>query len=62
MAPHPEGMRGMQAKPKKDESLPAEAKETAKRTWTDPSLEKLPRLTDLTLQTGDPVPGDEGVF
>ncbi|MFN2419856.1 MAG: hypothetical protein ABR527_00510 [Gemmatimonadota bacterium] len=52
----------MQAKPRKDESLPDEAKETAKRTWTDPSLEKLPRLTDLTLQTGDPVPGDEGVF
>ena len=37
-------------------------KEAVKRPWIAPALEKLPRLTDLTLQTGDPVPGDEGVF
>jgi hypothetical protein len=62
MTPLPEGMGGMQAKPRTDEVLPDEAKGTAKREWRNPSLEKLPRLSDLTLQTGDPVPGDEGVF
>ena len=33
-----------------------------KAPWQTPAIEKLPRLTELTLQTGDPVPGDEGVF
>ena len=44
------------------ESKAEQGVETPKRNWVPPSLEKLPRLTDLTLQTGDPVPGDEGVF
>ncbi len=28
-----------------------------KKTWVSPELAELPRLTDLTLQTGVPIPG-----
>lgn len=28
-----------------------------RRPWTPPRLEELPPLTDLTLQTGDPISG-----
>jgi hypothetical protein len=28
-----------------------------KRPWVKPELTELPRLTDLTLQTGVPIPG-----
>jgi len=28
-----------------------------KRPWVSPELTELPRLTDLTLQTGSPIPG-----
>lgn len=28
-----------------------------KKRWTPPELKELPRLTDLTLQTGSPIPG-----
>ena len=27
------------------------------RVWTTPTVQELPRLTDLTLQTGSPIPG-----
>jgi hypothetical protein len=30
--------------------------------WRPPTIEKLPPLTDLTLQTGSPIPGGEGLF
>lgn len=30
------------------------------RPWTPPALEELPPLTDLTLQTGDPISGGGG--
>ena len=30
---------------------------TRKRPWVTPELIELPRLTDLTLQTGVPIPG-----
>jgi hypothetical protein len=29
----------------------------ARRPWTSPVVAKLPRLTDLTLTTGTPIPG-----
>ena len=29
----------------------------SKRLWVKPELTELPRLTDLTLQTGSPIPG-----
>ena len=29
----------------------------SKRPWVSPELTELPRLTDLTLQTGLPIPG-----
>jgi len=29
----------------------------SKRPWVSPELTELPRLTDLTLQTGSPIPG-----
>ena len=28
-----------------------------KKQWVKPELTELPRLTDLTLQTGSPIPG-----
>ncbi len=28
-----------------------------RRPWVPPELQELPRLTDLTLQTGSPIPG-----
>lgn len=31
-----------------------------RRPWVQPAVEDLPRLTDLTLQTGDPIPGGGG--
>ena len=30
---------------------------SAKRPWVRPELTELPRVTDLTLQTGSPIPG-----
>jgi hypothetical protein len=50
-----EGVRFMEEHNHADRSEP-------KAPWQTPAIEKLPRLTELTLQTGDPVPGDEGVF
>ncbi|HKP77105.1 MAG TPA: hypothetical protein VJT67_16355 [Longimicrobiaceae bacterium] len=32
----------------------------ARRAWTAPVVIDLPRLTDLTLTTGSPIPGDGG--
>jgi len=29
----------------------------SKRAWVNPEVTELPRLTDLTLQTGSPIPG-----
>lgn len=34
-----------------------ESVEQTKRPWVAPELTELPRLTDLTLQTGSPIPG-----
>jgi hypothetical protein len=31
--------------------------EPPKRKWVTPEVTELPRLTDLTLQTGVPIPG-----
>ena len=31
--------------------------EPMRRPWVEPAVEELPRLTDLTLQTGGPIPG-----
>ncbi len=31
-----------------------------RRPWVQPAVEELPRLTELTLQTGDPIPGGGG--
>ena len=33
------------------------AKARARRPWTSPVVADLPRLTDLTLTTGTPIPG-----
>lgn len=33
----------------------------SRRPWTAPRVEELPRLTELTLATGDPVDGEVGV-
>lgn len=33
---------------------------TERRPWVQPAVEELPRLTELTLQTGDPIPGGGG--
>ncbi|HEU0052154.1 MAG TPA: hypothetical protein VFQ39_03210 [Longimicrobium sp.] len=34
--------------------------EARKRAWTAPALTPLPRLTELTLQTGGGIPGGGG--
>jgi hypothetical protein len=34
--------------------------ESARKQWTAPTLEHLPKLTDLTLLTGSPIPGTGG--
>jgi hypothetical protein len=34
--------------------------EAAKRPWTAPTVSDLPRLTELTLQTGGGIPGGGG--
>jgi len=41
------------------QNLPAgpEPDATPKRKWVRPEVTELPRLTDLTLQTGSPIPG-----
>lgn len=33
----------------------------ARRPWTAPRVEELPRLTELTLQTGEAIDGGVGV-
>lgn len=37
-----------------------EAPVPARKTWTRPAVQELPKLTDLTLQTGSPIPGTGG--
>lgn len=32
----------------------------ARRPWSDPRLQELPRLSELTLQTGPGIPGGGG--
>lgn len=34
--------------------------DAGRRAWTPPSVEDLPKLTDLTLLTGSPIPGTGG--
>ena len=34
--------------------------DVARRPWTSPAVRELPRLTDLTLQTGPGIPGGGG--
>ena len=36
---------------------PAPPGSQTKRKWVRPEVTELPRLTDLTLQTGSPIPG-----
>jgi hypothetical protein len=38
----------------------AEAGGPLRRPWVRPTIEDLPKLTDLTLQTGSPIPGTGG--
>jgi len=40
-----------------DQPLAARPDSKSKRPWVSPELTELPRLTDLTLQTGSPIPG-----
>jgi len=42
---------------------PDERRQPAPRgRWSPPEVEDLPPLKDLTLQTGDPLDGDESLF
>jgi hypothetical protein len=38
----------------------ASAEGPLKKSWVGPAIEDLPKLTDLTLQTGSPIPGTGG--
>ncbi|PYO72761.1 MAG: hypothetical protein E6K55_01725 [Gemmatimonadetes bacterium] len=40
-----------------EQPQPAPPGSQKKRPWVKPELTELPRLTDLTLQTGSPIPG-----
>ena len=40
-----------------DQPRAARPDSKSKRPWVSPELTELPRLTDLTLQTGSPIPG-----
>ncbi|HXC25607.1 MAG TPA: hypothetical protein VNU46_06805 [Gemmatimonadaceae bacterium] len=42
-----------------DTDIPSDS-EHARRPWTPPVIRELPRLTDLTLQTGSGIPGGGG--
>lgn len=33
-----------------------------KKAWAAPAVEEMPRLTELTLQTGNAIPGEAGTF
>lgn len=37
---------------------PSNEPSDGKRPWVSPKVTELPRLTDLTLQTGSPITGD----
>jgi len=43
-----------------DSNRPVTRAPRARRPWTAPVVTDLPRLTDLTLTTGSPIPGDGG--
>jgi hypothetical protein len=46
-----------------NESVTANRTQSDPRTrkaWARPEIEDLPKLTDLTLQTGNPIPGTGG--
>jgi hypothetical protein len=38
----------------------SESKNGARAPWTAPAIEELPKLTELTLLTGDGIPGGGG--
>lgn len=44
--------------PRPDRPADKGAGTTKKAPWIPPKVTELPRLTDLTLQTGSPIPGD----
>lgn len=44
----------------KKELALAAAREATKRHWSSPAIQDLPRLTELTLQTGGGIPGGGG--
>jgi len=44
--------------PKQD--MPNGARHDERKLWTRPEVEDLPKLTDLTLLTGSPIPGGGG--
>jgi hypothetical protein len=52
MDPHPQHLPGSGEPPQ-----PAPPDSKSKRKWVSPTLTELPRLTDLTLQTGAPIGG-----
>jgi hypothetical protein len=50
-------MHGSTSSDRKTASVPIP---DGKRHWEPPRIEELPRLTDLTLLTGSPIPGGGG--
>lgn len=56
---HTETMRRDESRPRGD--YPIESRETSdRRPWLPPRVRELPKLTDLTLATGDAVDGGYG--
>lgn len=51
-------MDGMNQRTKRETS--ADPPVAKRKIWTRPTVQDLPKLTDLTLQTGSPIPGTGG--
>lgn len=52
-----EGTMSKEDIPSKERSRPVDRHGEPRLPWHPPEIEELPPLTDLTLQTGDPVSG-----
>lgn len=46
-----------QAQPRSDVCPSDQRSQPTRQPWEAPDIQELPRLTELTLQTGSPIPG-----
>lgn len=53
-------LRGEPSQPASGTPSQTQQRESPKQAWVAPEVTELPRLTELTLQTGDPIWGGGG--